>query len=207
MSKVTKLKNNWQVFVSLILLAIFIFLLFNQNHFSKIDNFIYSLIKPIISDNMTKVMQFITFFADPIWCVLLSCLMILLIKNQKISKAFVLNLICVFLLNYILKIIFSRSRPADINLIVESGYSFPSGHAMISLGIYGFLIYLLTISNKTKKFKIFGIIGLILLIFFIGMSRIYLGVHYATDVIAGFIISASYLLLFIRFIYPRIKKL
>ncbi len=204
-SEVTKLKNNWQVFASLILLAIFIFLLFNQNHFSKIDNFTYSLIKPIISDNMTMIMRFITFFADPIWCVLLSCLMVLLVKNKKISKAFLLNLICVFLLNYILKIIFSRDRPVDINLIVETGFSFPSGHAMISLGIYGFLIYLLAISNKTKTFKIFGIIGLILLVFLIGLSRIYLGVHYTTDVIAGFIISASYLFLFVRFIYPRIK--
>ena len=200
-----KFKKNWQVFVSLILALMCIFFLFNHNHFSKIDDFTYSLIKPIISSNMTKVMQFITFFAGPIWCILLSCLMILFVKNKKINKAFILNLIFIFLLNNALKLIFSRSRPSDINLIVESGYSFPSGHAMISLGLYGFLIYLLINSNKTRKFKIFGMISLIVLIFLIGMSRIYLGVHYVTDVIAGFIISAIYLLLFIRFIYPRIK--
>ncbi len=200
-----KIKNDKMVIVSLILLLIFIILVFLHNYFTPIDDFVYSLIKPLISNSMTNIMQFITFFSDPIWCILLSCLMVLLVKNKKISKAFLLNLILVFLLNYVLKILFSRERPIDINLIVETGFSFPSGHAMISLGIYGFLIYLLLKSNKNNLSKIMGICFLILLIFLIGISRIYLGVHYATDVIAGFIISTSYLLLFIRFIYPKIK--
>ncbi len=201
----TKVKNDKMLIASLILLIIFIFLVFLHNYFNIIDDFVYSLVKPLISNDMTNIMQFITFFSDPIWCILLSCLMILFVKNKKISKAFLLNLILVFLLNYVLKILFSRNRPADINLIVETGFSFPSGHAMMSLGIYGFLIYLLLLSDKNKISKIIGTCFLILLIFLIGISRIYLGVHYATDVIAGFIISASYLLLFIRFIYPKTK--
>ena len=201
----TKVKNDKMLIASLILLIIFIFFVFLHNYFNIIDDFVYSLVKPLISNDMTNIMQFITFFSDPIWCILLSCLMILFVKNKKISKAFLLNLILVFLLNYVLKILFSRNRPADINLIVETGFSFPSGHAMMSLGIYGFLIHLLLLSDKNKISKIIGTASLVLLIFLIGISRIYLGVHYATDVIAGFIISASYLLLFIRFIYPKIK--
>lgn len=201
----TKVKNDKMLIASLILLIIFIFFVFLHSYFNIIDDFVYSLVKPLISNDMTNIMQFITFFSDPIWCILLSCLMILFVKNKKISKAFLLNLILVFLLNYVLKILFSRNRPADINLIVETGFSFPSGHAMMSLGIYGFLIYLLLLSDKNKISKIIGTCFLILLIFLIGISRIYLGVHYATDVIAGFVISASYLLLFIRFIYSKIK--
>lgn len=201
----TKVKNDKMLIASLILLIIFIFFVFLHSYFNIIDDFVYSLVKPLISNDMTNIMQFITFFSDPIWCILLSCLMILFVKNKKISKSFLLNLILVFLLNYVLKILFSRNRPADINLIVETGFSFPSGHAMMSLGIYGFLIYLLLLSDKNKISKIIGTASLVLLIFLIGISRIYLGVHYATDVIAGFIISASYLLLFIRFIYPKIK--
>ena len=201
----TKVKNDKMLIASLILLIIFIFFVFLHSYFNIIDDFVYSLVKPLISNDMTNIMQFITFFSDPIWCILLSCLMILFLKNKKISKAFLLNLILVFLLNYVLKILFSRNRPADINLIVETGFSFPSGHAMMSLGIYGFLIYLLLLSDKNKISKIIGTCFLILLIFLIGISRIYLGVHYATDVIAGFVISASYLLLFIRFTYPKIK--
>ena len=201
----TKVKNDKMLIASLILLIIFIFFVFLHSYFNIIDDFVYSLVKPLISNDMTNIMQFITFFSDPIWCILLSCLMILFVKNKKISKAFLLNLILVFLLNYVLKILFSRNRPADINLIVETGFSFPSGHAMMSLGIYGFLIYLLLLSDKNKISKIIGTCFLILLIFLIGISRIYLLVHYATDVIAGFIISASYLPLFIRFIYPKMK--
>ena len=201
----TKVKNDKMLIASLILLIIFIFFVFLHSYFNIIDDFVYSLIKPLISNSMTNIMQFITFFSDPIWCILLSCLIVLLSKNKKISKGFLLNLILVFLLNYVLKILFSRNRPADINLIVETGFSFPSGHAMMSLGIYGFLIYLLRLSDKNKISQIIGTVSLVLLIFLIGISRIYLGVHYATDVIAGFIISASYLLLFIRFIYPKIK--
>ena len=201
----TKVKNDKMLIASLILLIIFIFFVFLHNYFNIIDDFVYSLVKPLISNDMTNIMQFITFFSDPIWCILLSCLMILFVKNKKISKAFLLNLILVFLLNYVLKILFSRNRPADINLIVETGFSFTSGHAMMILGIYGFLIYLLLLSDKNKISKIIGTCFLILLIFLIGISRIYLGVHYATDVIAGFVISASYLLLFIRFTYPKIK--
>ena len=193
----TKVKNNKMLIASLILLIIFIFFVILHNYFNVIDNYIYSLIKPLISNSMTNIMQFITFFSDPIWCILLSCLIVLLSKNKKISKGFLLNLILVFLLNYVLKIMFSRERPIDINLITETGFSFPSGHAMISLGIYGFLIYLLLLSDKNKISKIIGTASLVLLIFLIGISRIYLGVHYATDVIAGFVISASYLLLFI----------
>ena len=150
---------------------------------------------------MTTIMKFITFFADPIWCILFSVLVIIFWK--KIRKAFLINLILVFMLNYILKLIFSRTRPIDINIITETGYSFPSGHAMISLAIYGFLAYLLWKSDY--KYKKIGVSLLVLLIVLIGISRIYLGVHYTSDVIAGFIVSLGYLLLFIDFIYPKIK--
>ena len=99
----TKVKNDKMLIASLILLIIFIFLVFLHNYFNIIDDFVYSLVKPLISNDMTNIMQFITFFSDPIWCILLSCLMILFVKNKKISKAFILNLILVFLLNYVLK--------------------------------------------------------------------------------------------------------
>ena len=75
---------------------------------------------------------------------------------------------------------------------------------MISLSIYGFLAYLLWKSDY--KYKKIGVALLILLIILIGISRIYLGVHYTSDVIAGFIISLSYLLFFIDFIYSKIKE-
>ena len=187
---------------SIVLFIIFLLGVYFKNYLIWIDDFGYSIISLFISDTMTNIMKFITFFADPFWSILFSCLVILLWK--KIRKVFLINLISVFALNYVLKIIFSRERPIDINIINETGYSFPSGHAMISLAIYGFFAYLLWKGNY--KYKKIGVILLILLIILIGISRIYLGVHYTSDVIAGFIISLSYLLFFIDFIYPKIKE-
>lgn len=186
---------------SIVLFVIFLLGVYFNEYLIWIDDFSYSIVSLFISDTMTTIMKFITFFADPIWCILFSVLVIIFWK--KIRKAFLINLIFVFMLNYILKLIFSRTRPIDINIITETGYSFPSGHAMISLAIYGFLAYLLWESDY--KYKKIGVSLLVLLIVLIGISRIYLGVHYTSDVIAGFIVSLGYLLLFIDFIYPKIK--
>lgn len=186
---------------SIVLFIIFLLGVYFNEYLIWIDDFSYSIVSLFISDTMTTIMKFITFFADPIWCILFSVLVIIFWK--KIRKAFLINLILVFILNYILKLIFSRTRPIDINIITETGYSFPSGHAMISLAIYGFLAYLLWESDY--KYKKIGVSLLVLLIVLIGISRIYLGVHYTSDVIAGFIVSLGYLLLFIDFIYPKIK--
>ena len=187
---------------SIVLFVIFLLGVYFNEYLIWIDDFSYSIVSFFISDTMTTIMKFITFFADPIWCILFSVLVIIFWK--KIRKAFLINLILVFMLNYILKLIFSRTRPIDINIITETGYSFPSGHAMISLAIYGFLAYLLWKSDY--KYKKIGVSLLVLLIVLIGISRIYLGVHYTSDVIAGFIVSLGYLLLFIDFIYPKIKE-
>lgn len=187
---------------SIVLFIIFLLGVYFNEYLIWIDDFSYSIVSLFISDTMTTIMKFITFFADPIWCILFSVLVIIFLK--KIRKAFLINLILVFMLNYILKLIFSRTRPIDINIITETGYSFPSGHAMISLAIYGFLAYLLWKSDY--KYKKIGVSLLVLLIVLIGISRIYLGVHYTSDVIAGFIVSLGYLLLFIDFIYPKIKE-
>lgn len=104
------------------------------------------------------------------------------------------------LLNQILKNIVQRPRPTEFRMIDESGYSFPSGHSMASAAFYGFLIYLVYKKVKNKKLKITIITLLSLLIILIGISRIYLGVHYTSDVLAGFFVSISYLTIYISII-------
>ena len=120
--------------------------------------------------------------------------------------AIVINLILVVVLNQITKFLFQRSRPLESNwLVSEIGYSFPSGHSSVSMAFYGFLIYLVCMNFKNKKLKYFLTILLSLIILFVGISRVYLGVHYLSDVLAGFLFSIVYLIVFVYF-YQRIMK-
>ena len=107
--------------------------------------------------------------------------------------------IFVFILNRILKFIIARPRPERLKLVFEDGYSFPSGHSMVAFGFYGFLIYLICKKIENKKIKYPLIVFLSLLILFIGISRVYLGVHYVTDVIGGFIFTFLYLIVFVKY--------
>lgn len=174
-----------------------------MNIINVIDTSVYSLITRMMSTNTTAVMIFISYLGSAITLITLSIAFIMLLKNKKNASYIVLNLTLVFLLNRILKVIVARPRPSILRLVVEDGYSFPSGHAMVSMGFYGFLIYLIWMNIKNKKVKYPLVIFLSLLILFIGISRIYLGVHYFTDVIGGFIIAIIYLVAFIKFIYKR----
>lgn len=89
-------------------------------------------------------------------------------------------------LNLITKFFFNRERPVIPHLVKASGLSFPSGHSMVSASFYGLLIYLVWVNVKDARLRYF-ITGLLIInILLIGASRIYLHVHYATDVMAGF---------------------
>ena len=101
------------------------------------------------------------------------------------------------------KHIIRRARPEGIALIEETGFSFPSGHSMVGFAFYGFIIYLIYKSNLKKQIKILLITLLSLLIFNIGLSRIYLGVHYVTDVLTGYMLGLICLIGFIELIYKK----
>jgi len=98
-----------------------------------------------------------------------------------------ISLIGAWLLNTILKTIFQRARPDIVHLVQAGGYSFPSGHAMVSTAVYGVIGYLLWLNlRKHSKPSWYIAVFTVALILAIGISRIYLGVHFASDVIAGY---------------------
>ncbi|MDA8213095.1 MAG: phosphatase PAP2 family protein, partial [Clostridia bacterium] len=99
-----------------------------------------------------------------------------------------------WLLDELLKIAFHRPRPELARLVEVSGYSFPSGHAMVSVTFYGFLAYLVWFNFRRSSFRYFASLGLVMLIVLIGVSRIYLGVHYPSDVLAGFAAGGFWLI-------------
>jgi len=91
------------------------------------------------------------------------------------------------LLDWLLKVIFQRPRPHFAHpLLVAGSYSFPSGHAMESFVAYGMLAYLAVLALRTWEARVGVVCGAALLVVLIGLSRLYLGVHYFSDVIAGY---------------------
>ena len=152
--------------------------------------------KFLISDFVTPIAKFITNFGGAIFLIVLTIVLFTVIKNKKIGVSIFSNLVIVTILNQLLKGILQRPRPTEYRIIEETGYSFPSGHSMISMAFYGYLIYLIYKYVKNKYIKWTSIVVLSLLICTIGISRIYLGVHYTSDVLGGFLISISYLIIY-----------
>ena len=151
----------------------------------------------LISDFATPIAKFITNFGGAIILIGLAFMLFIFIKNKKIGVSIISNLAIITVLNQLLKRIVQRPRPTEFRIVEESGYSFPSGHSMVSMAFYGYLIYLIYKYVKNKYLKWISIILLSILICFIGISRIYLGVHYTSDVLGGFFISISYLIIYI----------
>lgn len=157
----------------------------------------------LISDFVTPIAKFITNFGGAIFLSIATVMLFLLIKNKKIGLSIISNIVIITILNQLLKRILQRPRPTEFRIVEETGYSFPSGHSMVSMAFYGYLIYLIYryIKNKYVKWTLITILSI--LICLIGISRIYLGVHYTSDVLGGFLLSISYLVIYIS----SIKKL
>lgn len=151
----------------------------------------------LISDFATPIAKFITNFGGAIFLITVTIVLLVLIKNKKIGISIFSNLVIVTILNQLLKAILQRPRPTEYRIVEETGYSFPSGHSMVSMAFYGYLIYLIYKYVKNKYIKWISIVLLSILVCSIGISRIYLGVHYTSDVLGGFLISMSYLVIYI----------
>ena len=200
---ITKIKNNRYIIYISIPLLLIILLITSKVIVGKelyIDKLAYHLfIEKLRNDKLTTFMKLATKLSNPEVMIIIAIISILfcikLIKNKKLSLGIILNLAGITIINQILKFIFRRERPSGYRLIEMSGYSFPSGHAMASLAFYGLLIYITKRLVKNKYLKILLITLNIAIIILIGVSRIYLGVHYLSDVLTGYSISIIYLLI------------
>lgn len=208
------MKEDWKEFIkkNLKWIVLFIclvgFLAIAEDVFNKEimygDIIGYKLISTfLISDFVTPIAKFITNFGGVIFLSIATVMLFLLIKNKKIGLSIISNIVIITILNQLLKRILQRPRPTEFRIVEETGYSFPSGHSMVSMAFYGYLIYLIYryIKNKYVKWTLITILSI--LICLIGISRIYLGVHYTSDVLGGFLLSISYLVVYIS----SIKKL
>lgn len=108
--------------------------------------------------------------------------------------------------NVVIKVLVERERPRIFVAAEAEGYSFPSGHAMISMVCYGLLVYFLAKKIKSKKAVIAMQIGVSILIFCIGFSRYIISVHYLTDVLAGFIFGFIFILLWTMLVETILRR-
>ena len=176
----------------------------------EIDNLIYKSVESIRSDFLTVVLIGITELGGVVglFFILLITVIVLCKKNRvKEATAITLNLIISTFTYVILKNIFQRERPVTGNILIdEVGFSFPSGHTTNNVAFYFFAIYLVCINVKNKKVRNISCVILAIIPILIAFSRIYLRVHYPTDVIAGFCLGIVLVVLFTTFIWPRIEK-
>lgn len=206
---ILNLKKNYELIIVFICLFLFLLILRDVyiNEITFYDNSIKKMIiDKLRSDNLTYIMKIITFFGSAVPFIMIVAFLFMILKEKKYAYLAGINLLLITLLNNIIKIVIRRPRPLNINIIVEKGFSFPSGHSMVSAAFYGFLIYIIHDNIKEKYLRYILYTFILILILLIGFSRIYLGVHYTSDVLAGFLISISYLIIYISILPKYIKR-
>ncbi len=163
------------------------------------DQHAFNFLAKYVSDINTDVMQVFTFLGTHTFLIPANLILVAYFLFIKKHRWYSINVPVValssLLLMFLLKLIFHRDRPLTPLLQAAQGYSFPSGHALMSITFYGLLIFLVWQNEKKLWVKWILTILLVLLINFIGVSRVYLRVHYASDVLAGFCVGLMWLLL------------
>ena len=137
---------------------------------------------------LTTFFKLVTSLIDPLGIIIWVSALVLffLYKKWKIEAALLAgNLVLHGILIKLIKLLYQRSRPSLSHLVKEGGYSFPSGHAMATAVVVGTLIIIVQQRIQNQKIKRLVQALLLLFIFMIMASRVYLGVHYPTDVIGG----------------------
>lgn len=195
--------KKWVLFIISLTVFIFISLCVYFNLTSSFDLTIYNFIISFKNDFLTNFLKVITLFGGE-YIILLITFSFLFIKNKKFFLSLFIDMILIVLFNYFLKLIFLRERPIDLMIINETGYSYPSGHSMVAVSFYGFILFLIWKMNIKKVYKYLFSFVIVLLMILIGISRIYLGVHFPSDVIGGYSISLCYLIVYISLIRKRL---
>ena len=162
------------------------------------DENVFTRIKPWVSQTNTNIMLVITFLGSQYFLLPANLFLIfyyLLIKENK-KNAFKIATISVtsVLVMFFIKYILHRERPLVPLITKVHGYSFPSGHTFTSVTFYGILGYIAFKNIKHPILRWMAVLFLICLVFLVGFSRVYLRLHYASDVIAGFCLGVIWLL-------------
>lgn len=202
-------QNNWYLAgsVSLVFFMILGYTVkFYESTLSFIDQPLTTAIRGTLTDTKTSFFTGVTQLGSSIGLailLLITCLLLLKFKRKAEALWLLVNVgLIASLGNYLIKFLFQRPRPSIEHLVYANHYSFPSGHSMASILFYGTLIIISQLVIKNKIVCLISQLILGSLILLIGLSRVYLGVHYPTDIIGGYLLGLSWLLA----TYPSFQK-
>ncbi|HIR43399.1 MAG TPA: phosphatase PAP2 family protein [Candidatus Aphodovivens avicola] len=174
-----------------------------EGDLSRIDSAAYAVIvERLRADWLTPVMEAISALATPVSLVVLLLVIVAFAPGKRPGACAAVNLVLVFLLNQALKFAIQRPRPDGFQLAVEQGFSFPSGHSMVAMAFFGLLVWMVWRYEPDRATRIGCAAAFSAVIVLVGVSRIYLGVHYASDVLAGFCVSLAWLAIYTRVAAP-----
>lgn len=180
--------------------------LFYADAFQRFDETIYALVASFQGPTLTLIMKTATHMGGSEVLVPLGvCFIIaLFLRGFRIEALIVLmTLLIGDLLSDAAKDVFARARPVGLNLVeLPDTFSFPSGHSMVGPALYGMLVVFFARLFPTSTLLVYVRLTIILLVSLICLSRVYLGVHYASDVLAGLSMSAVWYFV-VRYTYDR----
>ena len=191
-------RNNLIVIGIFILLFVIVTMFISNGLTKDIDNSVYSFIISFRCNFLDNYFKLITKLGNVTYVIIVLGICVLFIRNKNVVYlCFSMSLSVIF--NYIIKHIIKRDRPNILRLISQGGYSYPSGHTMISLCCYGYLFYYVYKYVKNKYLRISLLVLLSLIIISIPISRIYVGVHYFSDIVGGLLLGGVILFIVIRY--------
>ncbi len=199
------MKKNIKWIILAILIIIFGLMTYGvvTGKIANFDKSVYDIITKVTNPTLDQIYKVITFFGSVIGIVAFVLAVLIFMKDKK--KAFWIagGAAGATVVNNIIKFAVRRARPAEPvfrRLVEEKSYSYPSGHTMGSIGFYGMIMFFIWRSNLEKSKKIIYSVLLTLLIIAVMVSRIYLGAHFASDVLAGAVAAIAFLIVFTHFI-------
>lgn len=172
----------------------------DQRNILQLDHRLLTMIQRFDSPMVILMMKFFALIGNPLAVGILLLYMLIplfflyhVLTNRRDLFVFLTVIVGSAILDVVLKYLIQRNRPDDHQLVEATGYSYPGGHAMTSLTLYGVFAYLLWSHIRTRTRQVFFLFFCIIMIGCVGSSGVFLGVHYATDVLGGYLAGIFWL--------------
>ncbi|MGE7882283.1 phosphatase PAP2 family protein [Bacillus sp. NPDC094077] len=192
--------HKYEVMCIVLLLAVFGIIAWRVHvgGVTMMDIYVRGLVNGLQTENSLTFFSYFTKMGSAIGVVTTLVISLLVFWKKRYYAAMIvypMGILITHLVNKGIKEIVKRDRPSLNEALDALGYSFPSGHAMLSIMTFGFLAYIIAANLKSVAGKC-GITMLLgILIIWIGLSRVILNVHYPTDILAGYCVGGILLII------------